>query len=82
MNGFTVENEKLLQEIAAAKTTPPPPPSPPKVVVEDPEVVAALRIDITRLQNEKEELIHESKTIEERYKNSHLVSFPLPLGSR
>ena len=77
VNDFAVENEKLLQEVAAVKATPPPPPSPPKVAVEDPEVVTALQTEITRLQNEKEELIHESKTIEERYKNSRLVRFPL-----
>lgn len=79
VNELALENEKLQQEVAAAKATPPPPPSPPKVAVEDSGVVAALRADITRLQDEKEELIRESKTIEERYKNSRLVSFPLSL---
>ena len=75
---FATENEKLQQEVAAAKATPPPPPSPLKDAVEDPDVVAILRGEITGLQNEKEELIRESKTIEERYRNSRLVCPPLP----
>jgi len=75
---LAAENEKLQREVAAAKATPPPPPSPPKDSVVGPDVVATLRADITRLQNEKEELIRESKTIEERYKNSRLVCLPAP----
>ena len=73
------ENEKLQQELAAAKAIPPPPPSPPKGAVEDPDVVAALRADIVRLQNKTEELVLKSNTIEERYKNGDLVrSLPFP----
>lgn len=67
---------KLQQELAAAKAIPPPPPSPPKGAVEDPDVVAALRADITRLQNENEELVRKSNTIEGRYKNGDLVCSP------
>jgi len=82
-NDLATENEKFLQEVAAAKVTLPPPPSPRKDVVDGPDVVATLRADITRLQNEKEELIRDSKTIEERYKNSRLVCSPLlPWPSR
>lgn len=73
-----VENERLQQEITAAKTIPPPPQSPPKDPVEDPNVLAALRADIARLQNEKEELVRKSDTIEERYKNGDLVCSTLP----
>ena len=68
-----VENKGLQQEIVAAKAVYPPPSSPPKVPIEDPNVVAALRADIARLQNEKEELVRRSDTIEERYKNGDLV---------
>ena len=78
-NDLAIENEKLQQEVTAAKATLPPPPSPPKDAVEGPDVVAALRADITRLQNEKEELVYKSKIIEERYKNSCLVCSLLPL---
>jgi hypothetical protein len=73
-----VENEKLMQEIAAVKAIPPPPPSPPKGPVEDPNVVATLRADTARLQNEKEELVRKSDTIEERYKNGDLVCSTFP----
>jgi len=73
-----VENNKLQQELAAAKAIPPPPLSPPKGAIEDPDVVAALRVDITELRNEKEELVRRSNTIEERYKNGDLVCSPLP----
>lgn len=81
VNDFAVENEKLQLEVEAAKTALPPPSSPPKAAVEAPDVMAPLRAEIAKLQNEKEELIRESKTIEERYKNSCLVCFPLPLGA-
>ena len=77
-SGLIIENEKLQQEIAAARDISPPPPSPPKGPVEDPDVVAALRADISRLQDEKEELVRKSDTIEERYKNGDLVCFTLP----
>ena len=76
------ENGGLQQELAAAKAIPPPPPSTPKGTVEDPDVVAALRADITELQNEKEELVRRSNTIEERYKNSDLVCSPSPTFAR
>ena len=76
-NDSAAENQKLQQEIATAKANIPPPPSPPKDVVR-PDVVAALRAENTRLQNENEGLVRESKTIEERYKNSRLVRSSLP----
>jgi len=75
---LTVECEKLQQEIAAQKAIPPPPPSLPEGPVEDLNVVAALRDDIGRLQNEKEELVRKLDTIEERYKNGDLVCSTLP----
>ena len=78
VNDLTVENEKLRQEVAAAKAVIQSPPSPPKCAIEDSSVVAALKADMIRLQSEKEELVRKSKTIEERYKNSHLVCSPLP----
>ena len=66
------ENEKLQREVVAAKAIPPL--SPPKAAAEDTDmIVAALRADISRLQNEKEELVRKSKTVEERYKNGYLV---------
>ena len=77
-----VEKGKLQQELAAAKAMPPPPLSPPKGTVEDPDVVAALRADITELRNEKEELVRRSNTIEERYKNGDLVCSPHPTFAR
>ena len=70
---LTVEAEKLQQEIASMKATPVPPPSPPKDAAEDSDMVVALRADKARLQNEIEELVHKSNTIEERCKSGDLV---------
>ena len=70
------ENEKLQQELAAVKAIPPPPPSSPKGAVEDPDVVAALRADVARLEKKNEDLVRKFNTIEERYKNGDLVCSP------
>jgi hypothetical protein len=73
VNDLTLECEKLQQEVAAAKAIPPLPPSPPRDAVEDSDVVTTLRADIISLQDENEKLVHKSKAIVERYKNSDLV---------
>ena len=69
---LNIEIQKLQQEIAAAKTIQPAP-SPPKDTSEDPDLVASLRADITRLESINGELVRKSETIEERYQNSCLV---------
>lgn len=80
VNDLTLECEKLQQEVAAAKAIPPLPPSPPRDAVEDSDVVATLRADIISLQDEKEKLVHKSKAIVERYKNSDLVCSRSPFA--
>ena len=76
VNDLIIDNEKLQQELAAAKAIPPS--SPPKGITEDPNMVEGLRDDITKLQNENDELVQKADTIEKRYKNGDLVCLASP----
>ena len=77
VDDFIVKNKEFQQETVVVGAIQPPP-NLPKDAVEDSDLVAALRADITRLQNKNEELICKSKAIERRYRDGCLVRFLFP----